>query len=71
MITKFLETKEGAIIISIILGLGFASMFRKVCENGKCIIYKGPSVEETNKYYYKMDDLCYRYTPYMVPCEKK
>ena len=34
---KFVHTKTGKIIMSIILGLGLASLFRKVCKNYDCI----------------------------------
>jgi hypothetical protein len=68
MITKFLNSKTGQIVISIILGLGLASLFRKVCQDNQCIIIKGPPLEEVNKYVYKIDDECYKYTPQSTKC---
>ena len=47
---KLLNTDLGRKIISIILGLGFASMFRKVCESNSCLVIKGPKVKEMEKY---------------------
>ena len=71
MISKFLNTNEGSIIISIILGFGLATLFKKVCKNGRCIIYQGPPIADTKKYSYKMDDICYTYSPYVVACSAK
>ena len=66
-----MDNPVGRIVISILLGLGLASLFRKVCSGKSCIMVKGPNVEETQKYYYKIDDDCYKYTPYMTSCDKK
>ena len=41
-----LEDNTGRIIISIILGLGLASLFKKVCHGRNCIIIKGPQTQE-------------------------
>ena len=42
---KFVHTKTGKTIMSIILGLGFASLFRKVCKEYNCIqLYAAPLV---------------------------
>jgi hypothetical protein len=68
MIKDLLESKSGQIIISIILGLGLATLFRKVCSGNNCIIIKGPNFKEVEKYYYKVDDDCYKYTPIVTKC---
>ena len=68
MITKIMDTEYGSLIISIIIGLGLASFFKKVCKNGRCVIIKGPAINEINKNIYKIDDECYKYTPYVTNC---
>ena len=68
MLDKLLNTALGKIILSIILGLGLASLFRQVCKGGNCIIIKGPPITETSKYYYKVDDDCFKYTPVATEC---
>ena len=69
MITDFLNSNTGKIVISIILGLGLATIFRKVCSDNQCMIMKGPTMEEVNKYVYKMDDNCFKYTPQPTKCD--
>lgn len=56
-------------IISIILGLGFASIFRQVCKDEKCMVIKGPRIEDIQKHIYKIDDKCYKYEPSPTMCD--
>lgn len=67
-ISKVLESKVGSIAISILLGIGLAALFRTVCKDGKCIVIKSPPQEETDKYYYKIDQDCFKYTPVVTEC---
>lgn len=68
MIKDLLESSSGQILISIILGLGLATLFRKACTSNNCIIIKSPNLKEIEKYYYKVDGDCYKYTPYVTKC---
>jgi hypothetical protein len=64
----FIESNSGQIFISILLGLGLAAMFRKACDDNRCIVVRPPSFEETQKYYYKVGGECWKYTPVETPC---
>jgi hypothetical protein len=64
-----LKSKQGEIIVSVILGFGLATLFRKVCKGNTCIVVKGPKISEVDKFYYKVDEKCYKYTPYVAPCQ--
>lgn len=70
MLLDILQTESGQILISILLGVGLATIFRKVCKDNSCMIIKGPPVKETNKYYYKIDNDCFKYTPQATECKK-
>lgn len=69
MILKFLNIREGQIIISIILGLGLACLFRKVCNDNNCVIIKSPGKNEIENKVFKQDDKCYTYQPKKTKCE--
>lgn len=71
MIKKLFESKYGAIIISVILGLGLAAVFKQVCKGDDCLVINGPNLTDMNKYFYKIDDDCFKYTPYVTKCDKK
>lgn len=68
MISNIMNTEYGSIIISVVLGLGLASFFKKVCKDGRCVIIKGPPINEVNKNVYKINEECYKYTPFATKC---
>lgn len=69
LLSDMLNHPYGRIFISILLGFGLASLFRKVCNSKNCIIVKGPNMKEINQYYYKIEEDCYKYTPVASKCE--
>ena len=68
-IKRALTDNFGSIIISVILGLGLAAVFRRVCSGDGCIVVKAPSAKELNDHVYRIDQSCYKYTPNVVPCK--
>ncbi len=71
MLDRVLDTPTGAIAVSVLLGLGLAAAFRKVCADQRCIVVQGPPMREVSKYVYKVEDECFRYTPYYVECQER
>ena len=67
---NILEDNTGRIIISIILGLGLASLFKKVCHGRNCIVIKGPKPKELDNQIYKYEDKCYKYKAKQTKCSK-
>lgn len=63
-----LNSQTGSYIISIILGLGLAALFRKACKENNCIVIKGPNTEDVSKYTYKINEECYKYSPVFTEC---
>ncbi len=70
MISEFLKSHTGIIILSIIWGLGLATFFKKSCEGGNCnvIEYKGPSTREAKQVWDYGDNKCYKLRPKIVDC---
>jgi len=70
---SFLETNVGTIIISIILGLGLATLFKRACKGNKCIVINSPSKEKVDDklFQYKGDKTCYKYDSYITKCDKE
>jgi len=66
---RLLHTETGRIIISIVLGLGIASLFRKVCKDRSCVQFRAPPLKDLEKDTYKLDDKCYEYKTKAVKCE--
>ena len=66
---KLFHTENGKIILSIILGVGIASLFRKACSDRKqCIVFKGPKIDEVRKNIYRHDNKCYTFKEKSTKC---
>lgn len=68
---RLLNSEYGIKLLSIILGLGLATLFRKVCKGRNCMVFKGPPMDEVKKTIYKKNDKCYRFTYDNVDCDTK
>ena len=44
-LSKFVHSEIGRYLMSIILGLGLATFFRKMCNGKNCVISKAPPLE--------------------------
>ena len=67
---KFVHTYTGKIIMSIILGIGLATLFRTVCKGKNCRIISAPPIEEIEDQTYKFDEKCYKLEKNAINCEK-
>jgi len=70
---RLLTTPEGKIFISIVLGLGIATLFRRTCHDKNCIVFKGSVVKEVEGKTFQYGDECFKYTAIPSKCsdEKK
>jgi hypothetical protein len=68
---KFVNSSTGRIISSILLGVGFATLFRSVCKGTNCRIYYAPPLEDVKDKSYKYNGKCFKYKINAVECDKK
>ena len=68
---RILHTDFGQKILSIVLGLGLATLFRKVCKGRNCMVFKAPPLSEIEKTTYKQNDKCYKFSYETVNCDTK
>ena len=66
---RLLNTETGIMFISILLGLGLATLFRKVCEGKSCINFNGPLISEIDGKTYKYGEYCYKYKLSATKCD--
>jgi len=66
---RLLYTDLGRIFISIIMGLGVATLFRKVCTDKNCIQFNGPIISDLEGKIYKHGDKCYKYSTTSDRCD--
>jgi len=67
---RLLESSLGKIIISILLGLGLASLFQKVCNDRSCIQFNGPIISEIDGKIQQYGDSCYKYDMFHTKCDE-
>lgn len=60
----------GKVIVSIILGLGLATLFRKVCKDRDCIIFKAPDIKKIKNQIFKFDSKCYQFEENIEKCNE-
>ena len=68
---KFFNTDTGKTIISILLGLGLATLFRKDCEGNSCLDFKAPDLEDIKKKIFKYGNKCFKYDMETIKCDNK
>jgi hypothetical protein len=71
IIDNLFNTNRGKIIVSIILGLGIASLFKKTCVGDGCIVIKSLSPDMIQANTYRHDDKCYKYKAHSSKCSDK
>ena len=71
MLKNLSKSDSGKTIISVIVGLGIAALFRKVCNDRSCIIIKGPPIESITNNVFSMDGKCYKYRAKSTSCKNK
>lgn len=71
---NILYTERGRIVLSIILGLGLATLFRKFCDGKNCYNFVGPKQTELKDKIYSFDSgnsKCYTMRERNVGCGSK
>jgi len=66
---RIINSDTGKIVISALLGLGLATLFKKVCNDKNCILFNGPVISEIDGKIYKYGEKCYTYTPRSEICD--
>jgi hypothetical protein len=69
--SRLLHTKIGVNMISVILGLGLATLFRKACTGKNCIVFQGPPIDELHDSVYRYNNACWKFMEEPVKCDKK
>jgi hypothetical protein len=64
---KILNSKSSSIILSIILGLGLASIFKMSCDSRSCMVYQAADLEDKN--IIKYNDKCYEAKEKIENCD--
>lgn len=67
---KLFRSKEGSYIISAILGMGLATLFKRVCKERKCMVFKGAPIDQIEGKIYKYGNKCYMFEGEAEKCDQ-
>jgi hypothetical protein len=70
-LSKFVHSTTGRYMMSILLGIGLATIFRETCVGANCVTYNAPPIEELDEQTYKFDGKCYKMEQNSVNCDAK
>ena len=68
-VKRWLHSETSKYIISVILGLGLSTLFRKECIGDKCLIFLAPPANELEKETYMYGKKCYTYSTSSESCD--
>ena len=68
-IIELMKSKNGKIIVSIILAFGLACMLRIACKDANMIIIKGPPIKSVENKIFSFDSKCYSYKTIATSCK--
>tara|TARA_B100000927_G_C16391817_1_gene439649 strand:+ start:284 stop:523 length:240 start_codon:yes stop_codon:yes gene_type:complete len=66
---RLIYSDVGRIVISIILGLGLATLFRKVCKERDCLVFHAPKLDKIKNQVFKFKDKCYQFEEEIEKCD--
>ena len=69
-LNNILREKYGKIILSVLWGLGLATIFRRVCKGRSCIVIKGPKPKDVDDKIFRFNKKCYQYNSEASSCKK-
>jgi hypothetical protein len=67
---KFVNSQTGKYVMSILLGIGLATLFRAACKGKRCRMIRAAPLEELDGQIYKFDGKCYRFDREQATCSK-
>ena len=67
---KLFRSEGGSYIISIILGLGLATFFKKACAGRNCIVFKGSPISDIKGKTYQYGSKCYIFEEQAQQCNR-
>lgn len=68
---NIIKSKTGKTIMSIILGLGLATLFRSYCYEKKCLVFLSKNQKYVEDKIFEEDNKCYKYNLKSTSCETK
>ena len=69
-LVKFINSVRGKYVLSILLGLGLATLFRKACNARDCLVFKAPDIDKIKDKVFNHNKKCYEFRSESTKCSK-
>ena len=69
-IRRILYSNIGRCLMSILLGLGLATLFRKACNGRDCLVFHAAPIDKIKNQIFKYNDKCYKFEDTAATCDK-
>ena len=67
---RLIYSDVGRIAFSILLGLGLATLFRRVCKERDCLVFHAPEINIIKNQVFKFKNKCYKFEEEIEKCDK-
>ena len=67
-IRRLIYSDVGRYIISILLGLGLATLFRQVCKDRECLVFHAAPMDKIREQIFKYQNKCYTFKENAQSC---
>ncbi len=67
---RLIYSDVGKYVISILLGLGLATLFRKVCNDRSCLVFHAPHINKIKGQVFDFDGKCYTFEEKAERCDQ-
>ena len=65
---SLINSNKGKMLLSIILGFGIATLFRRACKDRNCLVFHAPSINKVKGKIFSYNDKCYKYIENNAKC---
>ena len=65
-----INSTRGKYVLSLLLGLGLATLFRKACKDRNCLVFKAPKMSDIKGKVFGYNDKCYKYEEQNSSCKQ-
>ena len=65
---RLIYSKFGRYIISVLLGIGLASLFKRACNERNCLKFVAAPIDKIDNQVFKFNDKCYLYEQSAESC---
>tara|TARA_Y100000389_G_C17120013_1_gene344971 strand:- start:263 stop:502 length:240 start_codon:yes stop_codon:yes gene_type:complete len=68
-IKRLINGKFSKYVLSAIIGIGLATLFRKACNSRNCLVFKAPTIDKIRGQVFKYNNKCYTFKERSESCD--